>query len=108
MSSFTDILNSIIEAISDQTFFVRLGIVGFLLVILVLFSLWQGLKMEKLFLASFARGFVQLLLMGSILIIIFGLERLWVLYLILLFIPKSIPSYPSMGRKLRGCRTTMR
>lgn len=56
-----------------------------MLVALVVLSRWQRLQMGKMFLTSYVRGLVQILLMGSVLIIIFSLENLVLLFLILLF-----------------------
>ncbi|MFX1286677.1 MAG: ABC transporter permease [Promethearchaeota archaeon] len=56
-----------------------------LLTLLVLLSYWQKIKMEKAFIWSFGRGFIQILLMASVLILIFELKELLILYSVLLF-----------------------
>ncbi|UCE13009.1 MAG: ABC transporter permease [Candidatus Heimdallarchaeota archaeon] len=56
-----------------------------LLLILIGLSYWQRIEMEKLFLISFTRGLIQIILMATILIVIFELQNLWILYIILLF-----------------------
>ncbi|MHA2363535.1 MAG: ABC transporter permease [Candidatus Hodarchaeales archaeon] len=56
-----------------------------LLVMLITFSYWQRIKMSHMFVVSYLRGLVQLLLMGLILIIIFSLENLVILFLVLIF-----------------------
>jgi putative ABC transport system permease protein len=76
-----------------------------LLMIIVAFSIWQKIKMEKTFIISFLRGFIQLLIMASILIFIFSLEDLWILSLVLIFMcffaaytAKNQFNYPNMFR----------
>lgn len=51
----------------------------------MLLSYWQKIKLERIFIWSFVRGFIQILLMASILIIIFELEELLILYGVLIF-----------------------
>ncbi len=97
MTDILEILVSIIETLSEQSVISRMIISLILIVILVSFSAWQKLDMEKMFLVSFARGFIQIVLMGSILIIIFGLEKLWVLYIVLL-IMCAFASYTTSSR----------
>lgn len=77
-----------------------------LLLALLGLSYWQRLRMEKLFLISFTRGLIQIILMASVLIIIFQLENLWILYAILLFMcvfaaftaKRRFPLYPNLFR----------
>jgi len=56
-----------------------------LLTLIVLLSYWQNINLEKVFTWSFVRGFIQILLMASILIVIFELRDLLILYGVLLF-----------------------
>ncbi|MFX0184955.1 MAG: ABC transporter permease [Candidatus Hodarchaeota archaeon] len=63
----------------------RIIISVLLLTLIVLLSYWQKIKMEKIFIWSFTRGFVQILLMASALIIIFELRDMLILYGVLLF-----------------------
>lgn len=56
-----------------------------LLTLIVLLAYWQKVNLEKAFIWSFTRGFVQILLMASILLIIFELKNLLILYGVLLF-----------------------
>ena len=51
-----------------------------LLTLIVLLSYWQKIKMEKVFIWSFTRGFAQILLMATALIIIFELKEMLILY----------------------------
>jgi len=64
---------------------IRIIISIILLIFIVLLSYWQKIKLEKLFIWSFVRGFIQILLMASILIIIFELRELLILYGVLIF-----------------------
>ncbi|UCG01229.1 MAG: ABC transporter permease [Candidatus Heimdallarchaeota archaeon] len=56
-----------------------------LLTLIVLLAYWQKVNLEKAFIWSFSRGFVQILLMASILIFIFELRDIIILYGVLLF-----------------------
>ncbi|MFX0172808.1 MAG: ABC transporter permease [Candidatus Hodarchaeota archaeon] len=69
--------------ISDMLFRIIISIL--LLTLIVVLSYWQKIKMEKVFIWSFTRGFVQILLMASALIIIFELREMLILYGVLLF-----------------------
>jgi len=64
---------------------IRIIISIILLIFIVLLSYWQKINLEKLFIWSFVRGFIQILLMASILIIIFELRELLILYGVLIF-----------------------
>lgn len=79
-----DRIYKIIKILSQTDFLLRIGISSILLVLLIILSLWTEIDMEKTFLWSFLRGFLQILLMGSILLLIFGFDQLWFLYLVLL------------------------
>jgi len=80
-----DILNEIVFTLTDPNIWIRLALASILLVILVIFSLWQNTKLEKKIVWSFFRGLIQIMLLGSILLLIFGIDELWLLYIILLF-----------------------
>ncbi|MFX0116348.1 MAG: ABC transporter permease [Candidatus Hodarchaeota archaeon] len=75
-----------------------------LLIILCILSFWQKLRMEKLFIISFIRGFIQIILMATILVILFGLEEIWILFCVLLFMcgfsahttRARFPAYPNI------------
>ncbi|MFX0052951.1 MAG: ABC transporter permease [Candidatus Hodarchaeota archaeon] len=69
--------------ISDMLLRIIISIL--LLTLIVLLSYWQKIRMEKVFIWSFARGFVQILLMATALIIIFELREMLILYVVLLF-----------------------
>ncbi|MHA1169757.1 MAG: ABC transporter permease, partial [Candidatus Hodarchaeales archaeon] len=47
-------------------------------------SRWQSLNMEKMLLLSFTRGFVQLVLVASILVMVFSLEDLFLIFVVLI------------------------
>ncbi|MFW9903740.1 MAG: ABC transporter permease [Candidatus Thorarchaeota archaeon] len=64
---------------------VRIAFSILLLTLIVVLAYWQKLYLERVFIWSFARGFVQILLMASILIIIFELRDIIILYGVLLF-----------------------
>ncbi|MFW9916114.1 MAG: ABC transporter permease [Candidatus Thorarchaeota archaeon] len=75
-----------------------------LLVALCLLSFWQKLRMEKLFVFSYIRGFLQIIFMAAILIILFGLKEILILFGVLLFMcafsayttKARFPSYPNI------------
>ena len=56
-----------------------------LLSILLSISFFLKLKIKSLFLIGFIRGFIQIALMGSVLIFLFKLENLVLLFIVLLF-----------------------
>jgi len=85
MTNLMDILNEIVFTLTDPNIWIRLALASILLVILVIFSLWQNTKLEKKIVWSFFRGLIQIMLLGSILLLIFGIDELWLLYIILLF-----------------------
>ncbi|MFX0123962.1 MAG: ABC transporter permease [Candidatus Hodarchaeota archaeon] len=57
----------------------------FLLTLIVLLAYWQKINLERVFIWSFTRGFVQILLMAAILIVIFELRDITILFGVLLF-----------------------
>ncbi len=63
----------------------RILVSSIFLLILCVLSFWQRIKLERLFFLSYLKGFVQIVLMATVLIILFGLEDLWVLFCVLLF-----------------------
>jgi putative ABC transport system permease protein len=56
-----------------------------LIIILIGLSLWKETNLEKKIILSFLRGLAQIILLGSILLLIFEIDQLWLLYLILIF-----------------------
>ncbi len=92
MTNIIEILTTIYETFSQGSVILRLILSLLLLGLLVLFSKKQKINMEQMFLVSFARGFIQIILMGSILIFIFGVDSLLLLYLVL-FIMCVFASY---------------
>ncbi|TFG02956.1 MAG: iron export ABC transporter permease subunit FetB [Promethearchaeota archaeon] len=85
MTNIIDILNDIVFTLTDPNIWIRLALASILLVILIIFSLWQNTKLERKIIWSFFRGLIQIMLLGSILLLIFGINELWLLYIILLF-----------------------
>jgi putative ABC transport system permease protein len=85
MTNVIDILNDIVFTLTDPDIWIRLALASILLVILIIFSLWQNTKLERKIIWSFFRGLIQIMLLGSILLLIFGIDELWLLYIILLF-----------------------
>lgn len=77
---FTEILNEL----KNVNIWIRIGLSAVFLVILIVLSLWQNTNLEGKLLWSFFRGFIQIIVFGAFLTLIFELERLWILYLILL------------------------
>lgn len=73
----------IIQELSQLNIVLRIVISSSLLILLIVLSKIMEVDMEKTFLWSFLRGFIQILLMGSLLIIIFGFDALWFLYIVL-------------------------
>ncbi|MGV9173355.1 MAG: ABC transporter permease [Promethearchaeia archaeon] len=56
-----------------------------LLALLIILSFWKNIDMEQDFLFSFARGFIQIVLTGAILTIIFNIDNVFLLYGVMLF-----------------------
>ncbi|MHA1974895.1 MAG: ABC transporter permease [Candidatus Hodarchaeales archaeon] len=73
----------------DQTLILevanRLLVSAVLLMAIILLSYWQKIRMEKMFLLSFFRGLIQILLMALVLIVIFSLTDIAILFIALLF-----------------------
>ena len=63
----------------------RLSISIILLILLVALTKWQKIRLEKMFIWSFLRGLVQILIMALILIVIFALTDIFLLIIVLLF-----------------------
>jgi putative ABC transport system permease protein len=85
MTDIIDIFSEIVLTLSNPNIWIRLALASILLVVLILFSLWQKTYLERKIFWSFLRGLVQIVLLGSILLLIFGINEIWLLYLILLF-----------------------
>jgi putative ABC transport system permease protein len=64
---------------------VRIAFSILLLTLIVILAYWQKVNLERAFIWSFTRGFVQILIMASILMIIFELRDIIILYGVLLF-----------------------
>jgi len=62
----------------------RLLVSTILFSILIILSFWKKIQMEKKFLYSFLRGILQILLVASVLIVIFGLTDIIIMFLVLL------------------------
>lgn len=71
------------NALKQADLLIRIGFSSIMLIIIVALSLWQKINMETMFLWSFFRGFVQIVLMGSVLTLIFDIAKIWLLYIVL-------------------------
>ncbi|NHJ33716.1 MAG: ABC transporter permease [Asgard group archaeon] len=79
----SQILLDIWESLKQANIWIRIALAFVLLLVLIGLSLWQKTKLESKLIWSFLRGTIQVVLFGSILGLIFGLRKLWMLYLIL-------------------------
>ena len=82
--AFIDIFNDIWSTLSNVDILIRIALSSVMLLIIVILSLWQNVGMETMFLWSFFRGFIQIVLMGSILTLIFDISKIWLLYIVLI------------------------
>jgi len=73
------------DSLSQTSIWIRIGLAFILLVVLIGLSFWQKTKLESKLFWSFLRGTIQIVLFGSILGLIFGVRKIWMLYLILFF-----------------------
>jgi putative ABC transport system permease protein len=85
MVNINSVFNEIILTLTNPNIWIRLAVASILLIVLLIFSLWQKTDLEKKILWSFFRGLIQIMLLGSILLLIFGIDEIWLLYVILLF-----------------------
>jgi len=67
----------------DVNIWIRIALAFVLLIVLIGLSLWQKTRLESKLIWSFLRGTIQVVIFGSILGLIFGVRKLWILYLIL-------------------------
>ncbi|NHK31798.1 MAG: ABC transporter permease [Asgard group archaeon] len=79
-----DIIQEAWDSLRDINIWIRLGLSAIFLIILVILSLWQRTNLEGKLLWSFLRGMIQVIIFGLILNALFALEKMWVLYLVLL------------------------
>ncbi len=87
----SEILNVIWQTLQDiwitlkePNIWIRIGLSVILLIMLIGLSLWQKTSFESKLVWSFLRGFIQVVLFGSFLTLIFGIEKIWMQLLILL------------------------
>ena len=73
-----------LDAAMIEDIIYRLLVSTILFSILIVLSYWKKIQMEKKFLFSFLRGILQILLVASLLIIIFGLTDIIIMFLVLL------------------------
>lgn len=85
MAGIPEFFEEIITALTNPDIWIRLGLASILLVILIILSIYQKTDLESKIIWSFLRGLAQIILLGSVLLIIFGIDQIWLLYLILLF-----------------------
>jgi putative ABC transport system permease protein len=72
------------ETITQLNILVRIALSAVLLIVILALSFWQNINMEKMFIWSFFRGFIQIILLGSILELVFELDKIWLLIIVLL------------------------
>ncbi len=77
------ILLDIWDSLKHANIWIRIALAFVLLIVLIGLSFWQKTKLESKLIWSFLRGTIQIVLFGSILGLIFGIRKLWMLYLIL-------------------------
>jgi ABC-type iron transport system FetAB permease component len=80
-----DIILEAWNSLKDINIWIRIGLSAIFLILLVVLSLWQRTDLEGKLLWSFFRGMIQVIIFGLILGVLFALEKIWVLYLVLLF-----------------------
>ncbi len=73
------------QALKEPNIWIRIGLSAILLLMLIGLSLWQRTNLESKLVWSFLRGFLQVVLFGSFLTVIFGIQKIWMQFLILLF-----------------------
>ena len=79
------IIRTFVESLSQPDILIRILLSLILLGIVIVLSLWKKIKIERFMTVSFVRGFIQIILMGLILTIIFSIQSLIILYFILIF-----------------------
>lgn len=77
------ILLDIWDSLKHANIWIRIALAFVLLIVLIGLSFWQKTKLESKLIWSFLRGTIQIILFGTILGLIFGIRKLWMLYLIL-------------------------
>ena len=85
---------------------VRAALAAIYLVLLIMFSKWQSLNMEKDYLIAFARAFIQLMLIALILDVLFELGNILLLFAVLVIMSllaayssyQQFPQYPGIFR----------
>ncbi|MHA1911514.1 MAG: ABC transporter permease [Candidatus Kariarchaeaceae archaeon] len=82
--SFFDFSSDIDKELVSETV-IRIAISVILLVMIVVLSYWQHVKMEKQFIINFTRGLVQIVIMASFLLLIFEIENVFLLFGYLVF-----------------------
>ncbi|NHJ49260.1 MAG: ABC transporter permease [Asgard group archaeon] len=71
-------------SLQELDIWIRLGLSAIFLVLLLILSFWQRTNLEGKLLWSFLRGIIQVIIFGLVLGVLFALEKMWVLYLVLL------------------------
>jgi len=82
---YTDFLFGIITQDVLLEMLVRFAISMVLLAFIIALSYWKSVDLENDFLFSFTRGFIQIVLTGAILTIIFDIDNAFFLYGVMLF-----------------------
>lgn len=94
-------INQLIEESVFWDVVTRIFISAVLLAMLIGLSYWQRIDMERMFLFSFIRGLIQIILMASILVVIFGLQDIIIIYCVL-FLMSFFAAFTSKQRSKYG------
>jgi putative ABC transport system permease protein len=73
------------NSLKDLNLWIRLALSAIFLILLVALALWQKTNLEGKILVSFFRGVIQVIIFGLILGTLFALDKIWIIYLILIF-----------------------
>jgi len=77
-------LQNVWTTLQEPNIWIRIALSAILLIMLIGLSLWQKTSLESKLIWSFLRGFIQIILFGSFLTLIFGIQKLWMQFLIIL------------------------
>ncbi len=77
-------LQNVWTTLQEPNIWIRIALSVILLIMLIGLSLWQKTSFESKLIWIFLRGFIQIVLFGSFLTLIFGIQKLWMQFLIIL------------------------
>jgi putative ABC transport system permease protein len=87
----SELLNEIYSTLLDiwatlkePNIWIRIALSIALLLMLIGMSYWQKTNLESKLVWSFLRGFIQIIIFGSFLTLIFGIQKMWIQFIILL------------------------